>query len=129
MESADLWLTTLRKKNFKSESFSMAGVSKWSQGKDTHIQILSGRGAAARLAEYDEWHHAIANFSSQKHKNVYSDNYGQELHEAIESSEHLGKLLDGLKSESLKKYKANLKSMLSAQLYQVSRMIALREPR
>lgn len=117
------------KKNFKSESFSMAGTSRWSTGKDTHTQILSGRGAAARLAEYDEWHHAIANFSSQKHENVYSDNYAQELHLAVESSEELGKLLDGLKSESLVKYKASLTSMLSHQLYQVSRLIALRGPR
>jgi len=110
-------------------SFSVDGRAAWSAGMETAIEILDKNQGSIRFKAHDLWHDSISNITSQKFGNVYCDSYAQAFQEALDQSEHLGTLLEGLKgkSPSLDNYKAS--TTLSKQLYQVARIIATRGER
>jgi cullin-associated NEDD8-dissociated protein 1 len=125
--TAGLMADELSKKDMAVESFSVSGTSTWSAGKDTHTEILSQNDGVVRFKTYDMWQDTIGNMTSQKYGNVYSDNYAQAFQGALDQSENLGKLLEGLQDATLDAYKRD--TPLEKQLYQVARVIAAREAR
>jgi len=113
------------KKNLITRSFSVAGSSKWSQGRDTSTEILDRGKGSIRFGAYEIWGDAISNITSQKHGNVYCDSYAQAFQEAIDSSEDLGEYLDAVGNKKLDGkldgYKTD--THLQQQLHQVARII------
>jgi len=117
----------LAKKNMNVASFSVDGVSTWSQAQKITMDILDKNTGAKRFKDYSIWHDVISNISNQSHSNVYCDNYAEAFGHALQSSETLGNHLDGIKSDTLDNYKAE--TVLAKQLHQVARVIATRKNR
>jgi len=112
-------------KGFKTTSFSVSGTSTWSLGFDTSTEIIDRDRGAVRFSRLDLWEDAISNITSQRHGNVYCEEYAQTFAEAIESSENLGTVLDDVTLNT--NYVAN--TPLSKQLHQVAKLIATRGAR
>jgi len=110
---------------YATTSFSLAGSAVWSQGFNTSREIVDPKKGAIRFNQYNVWADSIANITSQKHGNIYCEEYNQAFAEAIESSEELGTVLDDVSLET--DYQAD--SALSRQLHQVARLIKSREAR
>jgi uncharacterized protein (DUF1800 family)/uncharacterized protein (DUF1501 family) len=111
--------------HFKTMSFSLAGTSIWSQGFDTHTEIVDKSQGAVRFGEYERWRKVIGNITSQLHGNVYLKEYTQAFLDTIQSSEHIGSALDGVTLET--NYVTD--SGLQKQLHQVARLIKTRQQR
>jgi uncharacterized protein (DUF1501 family) len=103
----------------------LAGTSVWSQGIDTHTEIIDKSQGAVRFGEYERWRGVILNVSAQLHGNAYADQYANTLVESIESSERIGSDLDNVQLET--EYQTG--SGLQKQLHQVARLIKARERR
>jgi uncharacterized protein (DUF1501 family) len=110
---------------FKTTSFSLAGTSIWSQGVDTHTEIIDKAQGAVRFGEYERWRHVVHNISVQLHGNAYANEYSQALIDAIESSERIGADLENVQLETEYQTDTNLQK----QLHQVARLIKAREQR
>jgi len=115
----------LASSQYRTTSFSVAGTAVWSQGFNTHIETISKSQGAVRLEKYGELQAVIGNITSRQHRNVYCEEYAQQLAEAIASSENLGGHLDNVTLQT----QYPTVTGLSKQLHQVSRLIATREQR
>jgi uncharacterized protein (DUF1501 family) len=110
---------------YKTESFSVAGTTTWPQGFDTWTNIIDKRKGALRLKEYAQLKPVVENITSQKYKNLYSEEYNLQFAEAIQSSETLGAYLDNVTLKT--DYTPT--TGLAMQLHQVARLIAARDAR
>jgi len=104
---------------YKVESFSLTGTSTWSEGFDTHTEIISGSKGVVRLSNYDIWGNVITNITRQTHGNVYCEEYAEAFADAIASSEKLGREIEAVKLET--EYETS--TGFQKQLNQVARLI------
>lgn len=91
------------------------------------MDILDDSRGALRFGDYDLWRDMITNISSQMHFNVYANQYADSFGKAMQLSENLGALLDGIQSNTLDNYNAD--TTLAKQLHQVARVIKTRTER
>eukprot|EP00931_Biecheleriopsis_adriatica_P030525 TRINITY_DN1799_c0_g1_i2.p1 TRINITY_DN1799_c0_g1~~TRINITY_DN1799_c0_g1_i2.p1 ORF type:complete len:1902 (+),score=314.24 TRINITY_DN1799_c0_g1_i2:62-5767(+) len=110
---------------FRTASFSLAGTSIWSQGNQTHVEIIDRDRGAVRFGSYERWRKVISNITSQQYGSLYSQEYTRAFFDAIESSESIGAALDGVELSTA--YQTG--SRLEKQLYQVARLIKARDLR
>jgi len=115
----------LKGKSFATHSFSVAGTSTWSQGFQTNQEIVHQSQGAVRLQAYSAVNGMLKNITSQKHRNVYCEEYAKSMRKFVEASEELGTTLDA--TTLLTDYATD--SSLSKQLNQVARLIAARQDR
>mmetsp|Transcript_19992 Transcript_19992/g.37454 ORF Transcript_19992/g.37454 Transcript_19992/m.37454 type:complete len:323 (+) Transcript_19992:60-1028(+) len=115
----------LAARNLRTTSFSIAGTSTWSQGFNTNTEIIHRSKGAVRFKQYDELKEVVGNITSRQHRHIYSEEYVQQLSEAIQSSENLGAMMDKAKLQTT----YDTSSSLAKQLHQVARLIATREER
>merc|ERR1719316_2193000 len=115
----------LKAENFQTHSFSIAGTSTWSQGFQTHQEIIHHSEGAVRLDSYSSVSPLIKNITNHMHQNVYCEEYAKSLNNFVEASESLGTTLDATSLQTT--YAAE--HYLSKQLRQVARLIAAREDR
>jgi uncharacterized protein (DUF1501 family) len=116
----------LSKKGFQCASFSIAGMSKWSQGEDTSVDIIHRSNGYVRLNKYNYWQKGIENLTSQTFGNIYFEEYAVKFRDAINKSETLGALFDT--AQMMTEFPRH-QSSLSDQLRQVARLISTREQR
>jgi cullin-associated NEDD8-dissociated protein 1 len=114
----------LAAEEYATTSFSLAGMSTWSQGRTTNVEIISKNGAV-QLERYQELQAIVGNITKLKYNNKFSSEYSQKLADAIASSERLGSFLKEV--ELTTSYETG--SGLANQLQQVSRLIATRTQR
>merc|ERR1711988_176809 len=107
-------------------SFSIAGTSTWSQGFETHQEIIHHSEGAVRLASYDKVNTLLKNITNRTHHNIYCEEYAKSIRNFVQSSEDLGNTLDAVNLET--DYKAS-GGWLSKQLRQVARLISARNAR
>lgn len=110
---------------YQTASFSIAGTSTFSQGRQTNQEIISAAKGAVQLQDYDNMRGLIGNITGQLHKNVYAQEYLTRFAEAVQTSEELGGILDNVTLKT--SYTTN--SGLEKQLYQVARLISARSMR
>jgi len=110
---------------FRTASFSVSGVAPWSQGFDTHTEILDQGTGAVRLREYQSLKTVVGNITQVKHGQIYSEEYVQQLGRAIDDSEELGKYLETATLQA----SWNTGYSLSRQLQQVAKVIKSRDAR
>jgi len=105
---------------YRTKSFSIAGISTWSEGRETRSEVL-GLGGPVKL------HHAerLRNMTKQRFGNHFVEEYARAFEEATSSSKAMAELLDGLQLKT--KYLA--KTPLEKQLRQVALLIAGRHAR
>jgi len=116
----------LSQQGLEVASFSVAGMSKWSQGEDTGVDIVDRYKGYARFREHGRWQNEIANLTSQSFGNIYFEEYAKEFQNAINVSETLGEVFD---NSELQTPFPRHKSSLSDQLRQVARLISTRSQR
>jgi len=115
----------LASKKYRTTSFSVAGTSVWSQGFDTHIDVIDKTKGAVRLENYQHLQTMIGNITSIQHRNVYCEEYARQFAEAIDSGVSLGAYLDNAKLQT----QYQLGTSLAKQFHQVAKLIATREER
>jgi len=115
----------LKAKNYKTHSFSVAGTSTWSQGFNTHQEIIHHSNGAVRLESYASVSPLLKNITKRVHQNVYCEEYANSISNFVEASESLGNMLDA--TPLMTAYPAG--SYLSKQFKQVARLIAARSER
>jgi len=103
----------------------LAGTSIWSQGNQTHTEIIDKKQGAVRFKEYERWRRVIGDLAAQLHGNIYAEEYTLAMLDSFESSERLGSALDAVHLRTAYVTDSNLKM----QLNQVARLIASRESR
>merc|ERR1711998_82036 len=108
-------------KNLQTHSFSIAGTSTWSQGFDTHQEIIHHSEGAVRLASYDKVHTLLENMTNHTHQNIYCEEYAKSIRNFVKSSEELGETLDNVNLAT--DYTAS-SGWLSKQLRQVAKLIS-----
>lgn len=116
----------LAQQGLECASFSIAGMSKWSQGEDTGIEIIDRYKGYARFSEHSRWQNEIAKLTSQSFGNIYFEEYAKEFQNAINVSETLGVVFD---NAQLNTTFPQHRSSLSDQLRQVARLISTRSQR
>merc|ERR1712222_262748 len=109
----------LLSKSMRSESFSVAGTSPWSEGFATLQQIIDQKEGSVRLEHYETVNPILKRVTDRKHGNVYCEEYAQ-------SSRALGTILDNTSLQSLA---YGTEDTLAKQLHQVSRLISARTER
>jgi len=108
------------------ESFSIAGMSKWSQGKDIGVDIIHRYNGYVRFSKHSQWQNEIKNLTSQTFDNFYFEEYAQKFQNAINKSEALGGLFDPV--QLITEFPPH-RSSISDQLRQVARLISTRSQR
>eukprot|EP00969_Alexandrium_andersonii_P182976 8084909-Alexandrium_andersonii.AAC.1 len=111
-------------KKFATTSFSLAGTAIWSQGVETPREIVDQRGST-RFAEFERWRGAISNITAQRHGNAYAEAYAEAFVNSIETTQNVGRALDGVKL--MTSYRTN--TGLERELEQVAKLITAREGR
>jgi len=109
---------------FSTTSFSLAGTAIWPQGVATQREIVDQRGTVG-FSEFERWRGAIGNITAQRHGNVYSEAYAKAFLQSIETTQNLGRALDGV--ELLTDY--STQTGLQRELEQVAKLIRAREGR
>lgn len=108
-----------------AESFSLSGVSTFSQGFSTAIEIIDWRSGSVTFKHTSEMQDAIQNVTAQAFDNIYMEEFAQQFRGAIHSSESLSeylkesKILSGWRPSGRTEY----------QFYQVARLISTHEKR
>jgi len=113
------------KPSFRTNSFSITGSHTWPQGFQTNYDIIDKKEGVVRLERFDQLKTVLNNITSQKHKNVYCEEYAKQLAAAVESSENLGSFLNDAQLE----HHFAEESTLGKQLHQVARLIKTRQDR
>merc|ERR1712032_1766 len=116
----------LLSKSMRSESFSVAGTSPWSEGFATLQQIIDQKEGSVRLENYESLNPILKRVTDRKHGNVYCEEYAQSVAKYVESSRALGTILDNTTLQSLA---YGTEDTLAKQLHQVSRLISARTER
>jgi len=111
----------------QTASFSLAGKATWSGGFDTNTEIVHPTRGAVRYSRYAKVKETVLNITSQQYGGVFCEEYAKLFQEAVDSSEHLGTLLDKVKLKTESSWKPS--TDLSSQLYQVARLIQSRVKR
>lgn len=111
---------------YRTMSFSVAGMSTWSQGMDTAAEIIDQRSGAVKFENYERLKTVIDNITSVQHGNIYAEEYVRKFSAAINFNEELG---EQLKTAKLKTSYPTNEVSLSRQLKQVARLIAARDER
>jgi len=111
---------------YRTMSFSVAGMSTWSQGMETAAEIIDQRSGAVKFENYERLKTVIDNITSVQHGNIYAEEYVRKFSAAINFNEELGKQL---KTAKLKTSYPTNEVSLSRQLKQVARLIAARGER
>mmetsp|Transcript_87322 Transcript_87322/g.137858 ORF Transcript_87322/g.137858 Transcript_87322/m.137858 type:complete len:522 (+) Transcript_87322:2-1567(+) len=106
-------------------SFSIAGTSTWSQGFQTHTEIIDKSDGATQFTEYQDFKYVIGNITSKVHRNVYAEEFSQQFREFIASSEELG----GILNSAVLRTAFATTSKLGDQLKQVAKLISVRNLR
>jgi len=115
----------LKDKSYRTNSFSLAGTSTWSQGVHTTQEIVSPSQGAVRLASYSSVSPLLKSITNRMHQNVYCEEYARSISNFVEASESLGNTLDAVTLNT----SFTASTGLGKQLKQVSRLIAARETR
>merc|ERR1712217_125618 len=97
----------------------------WSQGINTHTEIVDKTQGAVRFGEYEKLRHVIHNVSGQIHGNVYAEEYAHALMDSLESREKIGSFLDNVVLATQYQTDSNLQK----QLHQVARLIRAKDQR
>merc|ERR1719181_961564 len=116
----------LKHKNLQTHSFSIAGTSTWSQGFETHQEIIHHSEGAVRLTSYDKVNPLLKNITNRTHQNIYCEEYAKSIRNFVQSSQDLGNTLDAVNLET--DYTAS-SGYLAKQLRQVARLISARGAR
>jgi cullin-associated NEDD8-dissociated protein 1 len=115
----------LKDNQYKTQSFSIAGTSTWSQGFETNQQIIHQTDGSVRLESYSSVEPLLKNMTRQRHQNIYCEEYAKLIGEFVESSQALGSTLDATTLET----DFTASTSLAKQLKQVSKLIAARDAR
>jgi len=110
---------------FRTASFSVSGSAPWSQGFETHTEILDQSNGAVRLREYQSLRTVIGNVTQVQHGQIYSEEFVQQLGRAIDDSEELGMHLEAATLDA----QWDTGFSLSRQLQQVAKVIKSKEVR
>merc|ERR1712054_514790 len=113
----------LKAQDIQTHSFSIAGTSTWSQGFNTHQEIIHHSEGAVRLASYDKVNPLLKNITNHTHQNIYCEEYAKSIRNFVQSSEELGNTLDAV---NLEPDYTSSGGWLSKQLRQVARLISAR---
>ncbi|CAK9019081.1 unnamed protein product [Durusdinium trenchii] len=111
---------------FRTMSFSVAGMSTWSQGKQTSAEIIDQHSGTVSFKHYDRLKTVIDNITSVRHGNIYAEEYSTQFAKAIKFNQELGNQLETAK---LKTSFPTNEIDLSRQLKQVARLISARHGR
>lgn len=101
-------------------TYSFAGSAAWPQGVDTARGILNNDGSP-RFQQYEALRGTIHNLTTQRHHNVYAEQYAVAFEETMVSAEGLSAALEGVNVKTADAWKEM--SGLHRQLQQVSRLI------
>jgi len=102
----------------------LAGASVWSKGIETQREIVDEKDVVG-FHQYEKWRDGIHNITAQRYGNAYAEAYAKAFVGAIETTEVLGRVIDGAKLKT--EYTAN--SKLSRQLRQVAKLIQTHDGR
>jgi cullin-associated NEDD8-dissociated protein 1 len=116
---------TLAGEDYLTTSFSIAGMTTWSQGIITNVEIISSWGGAVRLQNYQDLRAVVGNTTQIKYGGAYAEEYTKKLADAVHSSETLGGYLDEVALVT----EYDTSTGLAKQLNQVARLIATRTAR
>lgn len=109
---------------YTTTSFSLAGAAVWSKGVVTQREIVDPRNTVG-FAQYEAWREGIHNITAQRHGNAYADAYAEAFLRAIETTENMGRLMDGAKLKTA----YPVTSGLGHQLRQVAKLILTHQGR
>eukprot|EP00930_Biecheleria_cincta_P023533 TRINITY_DN16991_c0_g1_i1.p1 TRINITY_DN16991_c0_g1~~TRINITY_DN16991_c0_g1_i1.p1 ORF type:complete len:2142 (-),score=336.15 TRINITY_DN16991_c0_g1_i1:205-6630(-) len=112
--------------SLRTTSYSVAGISRWSQGRETSAEIIDQHSGSVRFHKYKQVQDVIDNITRIKHGNIYCEEFSGRLMHAVDSNDKLRQQLQGAK---LRTAYAVQDSELSKQLQQVARLIAAHERR
>jgi len=110
----------------RTMSYSVAGISIWSQGRETSAEIIDQHSGSVRFHRYKQVQDVIGNITRVKHGNIYSEEFSQRLVHSIGSNDKLRQQLQGAKLRTAYPVQD---SELSKQLKQVARLIAAHQRR
>jgi cullin-associated NEDD8-dissociated protein 1 len=111
--------------SYLATSFSLSGMSTWSQGFITSVEIISGAEGNLRLQGYQDLRAVVRNATQIKYGGAYADEYAKQFSSAVRSSESLSGYLD----EVVLATDYDDRSILKQKLMQVARLIATRTAR
>jgi len=101
-------------------TYSFAGNAAWPQGVDTTRDILDNEGSRS-FQQYEALRDTIRNLTSQRHHNVYAEQYAVAFEETMVSVEQLGAAMEGVKVKTSEVWKEE--TGLHKQFQQVSKLI------
>jgi len=109
---------------FSTTSVSLAGSAVWSEGFNTHREVVDSRGSVT-FSAYEEWRHAISNITAVRHGNVYAECYTDALLNHVELSQRMSRVFD---NQALKT-NYPISSNLDREFSQVAKLIGARVDR
>jgi uncharacterized protein (DUF1501 family) len=115
------------KHNYKSSSFSLAGINRYSEGDATHVDVLDSSSGVKTLMDYTEVKDIIGNVTHEIYDNVFAEEYGRQFKFAVDRSNSLSKYLESA-NDAVKDYDART-TKLEYQFFQVARVIATHKDR
>merc|ERR1740121_3069266 len=109
---------------FSVTSFSLAGSAIWPRGFSTQREIVDERDTVG-FNHYEAWREGMHNITAQRHGNAYAEAYVTAFLKAIETTENLGRIVNGAKLKTA--YPADWG--VGRQLRQVAKLILTHEAR
>jgi uncharacterized protein (DUF1501 family) len=118
----------LARQGFTTTSYSVAGAVPWSKGVATMTEMIDKWSGAKRVTNLALLEDMIVNITSIEHKNVYCEEYSQQVLDSVASSKKLSQLFETsvLKTPFTGTVSNN---DLEQQLKQVARLIVTRSER
>jgi len=115
----------LASKGFTTQSFSVAGNSLWSVGRNTAPVIIDDKKGAVYLTRYEETKDLVRNVTKPILDNVYAEGFSREFWNGIQTMEDLRQTY----ANATVTTEFSTESSISRQLYQVARTISTRKIR